>query len=278
MRTGVGAEFPHHDRFSGVEAAPHATVSFSTSTHSRANPIYGDLSRSDQTRANIGRLFFDLRNALQVTPHHVASHLFAAPETVMAIESGQFEYLTPWPETVRVVMPHPALAGIDGRPVLTAIADVLSGEDHPYHGEMARGSPMPLTAEPAPIPAPAPKLVAAPSHGPEAVGSSAGKWKRAGTALAKGAKRLPADALKQVRQRPFRAFYAASLPLGILVLLLNTSALEAAFGHVPRPVARLAQDVRHFFQEQFAPIHDGLRWIEVDDPRRRRADKLHERR
>jgi len=25
---------------------------------------------------------------------------------------------------------------------------------------------------------------------------------------------------------------------------------------------------------QFAPVREGLRWIEVDDPRRRRADKL----
>ena len=29
-----------------------------------------------------------------------------------------------------------------------------------------------------------------------------------------------------------------------------------------------------YFQEHFAPVQDGLRWIEVSDPRSRRTDKL----
>jgi hypothetical protein len=133
---------------------------------------------------------------------------------------------------------------------------------------MARGSALPALIEHAAAPSPA----AAQPHGGHRV--PAGKWKHAGSVLANGAKRLPADALERMRQRPERAFYAVSLPLVILLLVLNTQALEAAFSHVPRPVTRLAQDVRHFFQEQFAPIHEGLRWIDVDDPRRRRGDKL----
>ena len=97
---------------------------------------------------------------------------------------------------------------------------------------------------------------------------------QAGSALAHGAKRLQGGAFHQVRKRPERAFYAASLPLGIVLILFNTTALEAAFSHVPRPVARMTQEVRQYFQERFAPVREGLRWIEVDDPRRRRGDKL----
>ena len=171
---------------------------------------------------------------------------------------------------------YTALAGIDGRPVLAALADTLR-----------RSANVPMLAAPAPPrdTAPAPSRYTAVAsldveqvppvakqHVPKA--PPVLRFFAAGSALANGAKRLPADALQHVRERPQRALYAVSLPLGIVLLLLNTSALEAAFSNVPRPVARVAQDVRSYFQVQFAPVREGLRWIEVDDPRRRRADKL----
>lgn len=178
-----------------------------------------------------------------------------------------------WSETSRVVIAYTALAGIDGRPVLAALADTIR-----------RSSNVPMLAAPseqrsAPQPSstfavayagqPAVAVPAKPATVPPVR-----KFFAAGSAIANGAKRLPAGALEQVRLRPQRALYAVSLPLGIVLLLLNTSALEAAFSNVPRPVARVAQDVRSYFQVQFAPVREGLRWIEVDDPRRRRSDKL----
>lgn len=239
MRQGVGAGFPQHDSYMGVSR--RANVSAPGTAH--AMQAREAATASAQSRTNIARLFFDLRSALRATPHQVAAQLQTRPEAVIALEAGQFEAMPHWPETARIVMAYTAMAGIDGRPVLAALADVLHASAQP--------------AQAAHVPAP-----------------HVHRLRQAGSALAHGAKRLPADALKQVRERPERAFYAVSLPLGIVLLLLNTSALQAAFNHVPRPVARMAQDVRQFFQEQFAPVREGLRWIEVDDPRRRRGDKL----
>ncbi len=167
-------------------------------------------------------------------------------ETIEALETGQFEHLPPLHETARIVMAYTAIAGIDGRAVLEAITSAVRNT---------------VQIQP-PQPQPAARRL------------PPGRFKQAGTAIANGAKRLPAGALNQVRNRPDRAFYAVSVPLGFLLLLLNSSVLEAAFHHVPRPVSRLAQDVRQFFQEQFAPVREGLRWFDVDDPGRRRGDKL----
>jgi Helix-turn-helix domain len=230
MRRGVGAGFPQNRELRSAQAVPNAAV---------------QTAGSAQARTNISRLFLDLRAALRATPHQVAAHLMVQIETIEALETGHFEFLPPWPETARIVMAYTALVGIDGRPVLAALADVLRASA--------------VVAPPAP--ANARRL---PAH----------RLLQAGNALAQGAKRLPAGALNQVRQRPERALYAVSLPLAIVLLMLNTSVLHAAISHVPRPVARMAQDVRQFFQEQFAPVREGLRWIEVDDPRRRRGDKL----
>lgn len=231
MSRGVGAEFPQSYGRRVAHAAPRQ----------RAPAV-----PSAQIRSNIARLFWDLRNALQLSPYQAAANLLTHSDVIGLLEAGHFEMLPPWPETARIVMTYTSMAGVDGQPVLNAIADVL------------RASALQVQAQPQPS--------------PQRI--QVERLRQAGTAFANGAKKLPAGALKQVRERPERAFYAVSLPLAIILLLLNSSVLQAAFNHVPRPVARMVTDVRQFFQEQFAPVHEGLRWIDVDDPRRRRGDKL----
>jgi hypothetical protein len=236
MRQGVGAGFPHHDDRRRVTRGDART----------AEPVLAPASASAQARLNIAKLFWDLRTALRVTPHQLAAHILTRVEVIEALETGQFEFLPQWPETARIVMAYTALAGIDGRPVLAALADVMR----------------------------AAQAAAQPVRQNSTRSVQVERLRQAGTAFANGAKRLPAGAIKQVRERPERAFYAVSMPLAAVFMLLNTSALQAAFDHIPRPVASLAHSVRQYFQVNFAPVHEGLRWIEVDDPRRRRGDKL----
>lgn len=296
MRNGVGAEFPHHDRFSGAQAshgfaAPQVFVAQPTPAQSYAPPYaqpYSNTYRAaDAQRSNIARLFLDLRAALRATPQQLALHLQTAPNTLLALEGGDFERLPAWSETARIVIAYTALAGIDGRPVLAAIADTIQRSSHvlelpppaPHREPAPDLANQLLVHEISPVsqPAIAPNRAEPPTPPVEARSQPTGSMGRlfaAGSALANGAKLFPAGALQQVRERPQRALYAVSLPLGIVLLMLNTSALEAAFSNVPRPVARVAQDVRSYFQVQFAPVREGLRWIEVDDPRRRRSDKL----
>lgn len=83
----------------------------------------------------------------------------------------------------------------------------------------------------------------------------------AGSALANGAKRFPAGALHQVCQRPQRALYAVSMPLAIVLLLLNSSALEAAFfARAASDRARAAQDMRSYLRA----FRTGPRRLAVD--------------
>jgi hypothetical protein len=93
---------------------------------------------------------------------------------------------------------------------------------------------------------------------------------RAGSAIASGARRLPQQALDQVRERPQRALYALSLPLGVLFILMHSS----IFATIAQPFEMAVQRMSTYFQEHYGPVRDGLRYIEVDDPETRRADKL----
>jgi hypothetical protein len=43
---------------------------------------------------------------------------------------------------------------------------------------------------------------------------------------------------------------------------------------LPAPLRRLVQAIDNYIIWYRAPTRDGLRWIEVDDPRSRRADRL----
>lgn len=237
MRRGVGADFPHRGQLARLVV------------QSRGAPQRGfaPSPACAHNRTKIARFFLDLRGVLCLSPHQAAVHVMTRTETIDALESGNVEYLPPWPETARIVMAYAAMAGIDGRPALSVIAEQL--HEVASMTTAARAAPGRMAHQPR---LPVDQL------------------RRAGTAIANGAKRLPKDALQQVRDRPERAFYAVSLPLGVLLLALNTSVLS----HVAGPVVRMASSVTQVLRVQFAPIREGHRWIDVDDPRTRRADKL----
>lgn len=213
-----------------------------------------------QNQCNCARFFLDLRRVLRVTPHQAAAELVTRVETIQALEQGQVAMLPPWPETARVVLSYAAWAGIDGRPVLSAIADMLR--------EVQMVERQAIANQPALAPPPK----ARPAMLPQAL--QVERLRRASNALASGARRLPREAMAQVRKRPDRAFYAVSFPLVLMLLMLNTSVLQAAVAHIPGPLARAAEGVKSYLQVQFAPVRDGFRWINVDEPRKRRGDKL----
>ncbi|MGQ0457394.1 MAG: helix-turn-helix domain-containing protein [Hyphomicrobium sp.] len=193
--------------------------------------------------ATIGRYFLELRSALRLTPHQAAVHLQAHPDIVETLEAGRIDALPPWPETVRIVTAYAAMAGADGRPALSLIADTLSV----IAQDISVAQPVARLAAPAPASA-----------------STRSQPKgRIRHAVAAGA-RLPQDAIRGARRRPDRAFYAISLPLGLLLLAtLNSPGLT-----------RARTSVGDYFRVQFASFHEGFRWIEVSDPRVRRGDKL----
>ena len=240
MRRDVGLGQPYRNaRAAGQSAGAVQSV-----------PPTSPAEHSQVVRSNIARFFIDLRRVMKITPYQAASHLVTPVETFEALETGTIERLPSWPETSRIVMAYTSIAGVDGRPVLSAIADEMRLVDQANAARVAAAQRLSQSR------------------------FQVERLRQAGTAVANGVRRLPKGAMQQVRERPDRALYAVSLPLGLVLLLLNTTILQSAFSHMPRPIARMAVDVRQFFEVAFAPVHEGLRWIDVDDPRARRGDKL----
>lgn len=201
-------------------------------------------------RAEIARFFADLRRVIGASPFEAAARLRTHAGVVAALERAEIESLPPWPETQRVVLGFTAWAGIDGRPVLNALGILF------HEAEQRRRVAVQVAAL------------------RPAIAASAVRLRQAKIAIAEGAKRLPREALNQARERPVRTFYAVSLPLGMLVLALNTGLVHQALAHIPRPIVRAAVAVKDSLAVHFAPVREGLRWIEVENPRSRRSDKL----
>lgn len=197
-------------------------------------------------RAEIARFFGDLRRTLRLTLPQVATHFRVGHEVLEALETGHVEYLPPSHETARFIMAYTAAGRIDGRAVLGAIGRLVSKIERDGYN------------------APVPVQPSRPAV------NRRRQILQAGSAIAHNASRLPKGAIEHMRRRPDRAFYALSLPLGFLLLALNMGPLA----HVTRPFSASVEWFSGYFQEHFGAVRDGLRYIEVDDPRSRRGDKL----
>lgn len=200
-----------------------------------------------QVRADVSRFFVNLRKAVGLTPREVAGRLRTHASAIAALERGDCDSLPSWPETERLVMAYASLAGIDGRPVLSALAALRAEAEHRRQMQQHLSLVHP------------------------ALSASADRLYQAGLVIAEGAKRLPRQALNQARERPARTFYALSLPLALLVVSLNSRDLVGA---VAKPFTSVVVAMRDTLSAHFPPVREGLRWIEVADPRSRRADKL----
>ena len=56
------------------------------------------------------------------------------------------------------------------------------------------------------------------------------------------------------------------------------SSLQASLATLHPPLVKLMRGAQDYLLHRAAPVREGLRWIEVDDPRSRRGDKLATRR
>jgi cytoskeletal protein RodZ len=71
-----------------------------------------------------------------------------------------------------------------------------------------------------------------------------------------------------------RALIVVTVPVALILLVTQTAVLEAAVAKLPPSVARVIRGAQNYVIVQLAPVRDGLRWIDVPDPRTRRSDKL----
>jgi cytoskeletal protein RodZ len=183
----------------------------------------------------VGRFFIDLRHAFRASQAQIAQRLSTRIDIVAALEAGQVRALPPWPETCRIVRSYAALAGLDPRPALTSLELLMAAQVH---------------APPAPT-----------------------RRRRQ-----KGALSAAADGLRELWEgnvgQAVRMLFAVSVPVALIVLVTQTAVLEAAVSNLPPSVKRIVRGAQNYVIVQLAPVRDGLRWIDVPDPRTRRSDKL----
>jgi hypothetical protein len=183
----------------------------------------------------VGRFFQDLRRAFRASQSQIAERLATRIDIIAALEAGQVRSLPPWPETCRIVRTYASLAQLDPRPALTALEMLMGAEVH--------------------APAPQPRRV---------------QRKRVLAGVGEGLRELWEGRVGQA----IRMLIVVTVPVTIILLVTQTAVLEAAVAQLPPSVARIVRGAQNYVIVRFAPVHDGLRWIDVPDPRSRRSDKL----
>jgi len=187
----------------------------------------------------VGRFFRDVRRSFHLSQPEVAQRLATRIDIVAALEAGDVHNLPPWAETCRIVRTYTGLVGLDPRPILRLIEILQASDEGP------------------PLPAPA-------------FDDEEEDERGAFAAAAAGVGRLWHSRFA----RTTRALVVLGIPVALFLLVTQTSVLEAAISKLPPPVVRFVRGAQNYVIVQLAPVHDGLRWIDVPDPRTRRSDKL----
>lgn len=252
----------------------------------------------------LGAIFRQMRAVVGMNEVGVARLLGTDLSVVMDLEAGIGEGLPAWPELVRIVERYGAIAGVDPSPLITRLMQISVPPATSRPAMMPRP---PSVVAIAPVPALAerfapPPLVPAARLHPVAPPSSRDADRRLRsspqvqqpTVLAKYAgdrRAQPAAvdaevveaAVGHIVPRARRRWVAkAAGPLAVVVLLVGLypavmqlpRVAYASIGYFP---ARLQGSVRNVIDLavlQTAAVRDGLRWVDVGDPRVRKTDRL----
>jgi len=212
---------------------------------------------------SLGSLLGDMRLALGMTPGELALRLGTTVDVIMTLEQGRLRALPHWEETHRVVAGLCALHRIDPRPVLQRIFE----QPNPTHlgappdrgpgalrraGDRTGGRAPPRKASPAPA------------------------KQRHAAKNTKSRKRWKARPLARGRGRALMAVAGPMVMIAAAVWAIQAQPrlLREAITVLPASVSRPMLSGLDTLATRLAPRRDGLRWIEVSDPRSRKADKL----
>jgi hypothetical protein len=218
------------------------------------------LGSTASSHDEIAVLFRDLRRALKLSLPEIASRVGTRIEIVTALEKGDFRKLPQWPETVRVVTAYTGLAKIDPRPVLRVLRDHL---DVPIVARTSRAGATEAVSRF--------KSLVSRAGGAARRGLAASGQRHAAKAGAMGSSLLRSHAAA-LRRTSIAACVALALSLG--TYYVRSGGLQASIAALPPPLAEAARGAEDFILWQTAPTREGLRWIDVDDPRARRSDRL----
>jgi hypothetical protein len=248
--------------------------------------------------AEAAQLFRGLRSVLKLTLEGVADRLSTGPHIIEALESGRIDALPHWPETQRLVCAYTDLAGCDPAPVLAVLKAEIERRNEVLRAALVEVQHKTVPPSPAAVVAQLDKPVNVEAQGQEP--PSGPRWRkgRGGRPVPVG--RQVEGSATQAPHRKVRASLAglsrpiefgasavkasrgirvgligSGLVLILVMALCQPGLINLVSTRLPDPMARGLRSVHDYLLLRLAPEREGLRWIEVDDPRARRTDKLH---
>lgn len=196
----------------------------------------------------IGKIFRNMRTALKVSRDALARRLATSPAVIDSFEAGAIMALPHWKETERIVRSYCDLLRFDPEPVLWRLRSQFQ-----LVANYARQAPQP----------PPQPRTEAPRSGRRGENSAA----------------APLISRPARRRRRARTLFVLSTPIVFAAELvyLGQSAsrpVYQAIALLPVPIAGPVRAGLDYLVGLTMPSRDGLTWIEVSDPRSRKADKL----
>ena len=200
-------------------------------------------ARDDQ----VGQMFRNMRAAMGVSRETIARRLATAPSTIDNFEAGAISALPHWKETARIVRSYCELLRMAPEPILRRIHDRL----------------LAIASQPRSSDPPPPRVL---------------RSVRTVRTEPPAAKAEPAP-VRPTRRHRARTLFALSAPiavlLGVAILAqVMPGLIYRAVGVLPGSIESPARAGLDYVVLLMAPRRDGLKWIEVGDPRLRKADKL----
>src|SRR5262245_35312522 len=206
--------------------------------------------------AQLGQIFRNMRLAMKVSRETIARRLATSTICVDNFEAGAVAALPHAKETDRIVRGYCELLRLDPEPILWRIRSHMQA----LAQQASAAAPMPLPSG------------IVPTTGGRSARRSAPVARPPRTRSERATSNAP-------RRRRTRALFALSAPVALLAALVYVAHA------VPRPVYRtialLPDPAGHAVRAALdyvvlltAPRREGLRWIEVSDPRLRKANKL----
>lgn len=181
--------------------------------------------------------FGQLRQYLGLTREQAAVRLQTHPSVIAALETGTLSDLPPWWQTHHIVSTYTAMAGIYPAPALHSL-------------ELCY------------FPAAVAVQVSEPENEPDT-----GVTVRRSSRFQFLASIMP-------RRWPLWRIAVVAGVLMVAGLGAQSSMLEAAVSKLPAPVGDMVRHAKNALLFKTTRTFEGMTWIDVDNPRTRRADKL----
>lgn len=206
----------------------------------------------------LAEIFRNMRRVLNVSADALARELRTSRVVIAALEAGAVYALPPWGETHRIVVTYAQRAGVDARPILARLEGYLI---YNVTGESGGASPkLPVRSV------------------TRAAADRQQRPSRAQSDSAQSPLKRPQGARKRRRRRAVKlvvwSLLLAAVGGMIVAARLKPDLLLETARRLPPQVATTAITSAELLVFRAAPRQDGLSWVDMADPRVRKADKL----